>query len=468
VAKYGGPEKIKLMQAADILGELIHNRPLRDWAFADNSISNVLEVRQIAMKTDGLTVEERGELATEHAQQYLEGNKELEPRLKAIVSIGAENTPYQIHGQGLVMSFKEGEKTTHFFARDVNDYNLDPIKFGITSKHEVAGRIEEAIDTGVPTTVPAGQIAQIRTSSPLIEAFYKGKNPAEFQLEIRPVLPNQLAAKELPLRLVAGSGPSATEIPYLPFKVTALGRREATMVSVGQTPIEVTLKLRPFDPPGLQISIRTKVLGAEVRSLNHVLQFLDELERAGEIRVFSLETSKPLAEASGNFSSTLNHPAWLRRIIEDAAVVAAFVEKDIHVPEKIVERDLENIMLLKRIATGEEFSDVDISGSMTKLSTDQDRALATLNGEPLSLRIALQPGRFTIFGQEIDSGPVTFETDAAVPKLPDKIRESYLAASEGESVQFTAHCTGPCRFLSGKTPPPDNDPKEELDATPNR
>jgi hypothetical protein len=268
--------------------------------------------------------------------------------------------------------------------------------------------------------------------------------------------------------LVAGSGPSAKEISYLPFKVTALGRREATMVSAGQMPIEVTLKLRPFDPPSLQISVRTKVLGAEVRSLNHVLQFLDELERAGEIRVFSLETSKPLAEASGNFSSTLNHPASLRRVIDDAALVAAFVDKDIYLPDIILERDAENISFLKRIATGEEFSDADISWSMAKMSADQDNVLMLLNGQAPRLRITLEPGKVTIFNQEIDPGPVIFETEAAVPKLPDKIRESYLAASEGEDVQFTVHCTGRCRFLSGKTAPPDNDPTEKPDATPNR
>lgn len=453
VAKYGGPEKIKLMQAADILSELIRNRPLRDTFFLDNSISNVLKMRQIAMKTEGLTTEERGQLATEHAQQYLEDKLELEPRLKTVVTFEPENTPHQIRGQGLVMSLSEGERTTHFFARNVRDYNLDPIKFGITAEPELAGRLEEAIDTGAAFTIPPGRIAGMRTSSPLLEAFYKGKDPAAFQLEIRPVLPSELAAKELPLRLVAGTGSSAREIPYLPFKVTRMGRREATMVSVGQMPIVVTLKLRPFDPPGVEISIRTKVLGAEVRSLNHVLRFLDELERTGEIRVFSIAASQPLAEASGNFSSTLTYPAWLRSVIEDAATIATFVDKNIHVPDKILERDLRNITILKRIATGEEFSDVDMSAVLTKISADQERVLAALNGEPLPFQLVLQNGRFTIFDQEIDLGPVTFEAKAAVPKLPDKIREAYLAASEGEGVQWTMHCDGPCRFVSGDAAP---------------
>jgi hypothetical protein len=438
------------VQASDVLRELIHNRPLRDVFFPDNSISNVLKVRQIAMRTEGLSRGERGNLAAEHVQQYLDGIKELEPRLKSIVSIGPESTPHQIRGPGLVMSFKEGERTTHFFARDVNDYNLDPIEFGITAPPELADRLGDAIDSGVPFSVAAGQIAEIHSTSPLVKTFFEGKDLAAFRFEVRPILPNQLQSKEIPLRLVAGSGASAKEIPYLPFKVATLGRREATMVSVGRVPIEVTLRLRPFDAIGVQISMRTKVLRAEVRSLNHVLQFLDELERAGEIKVFSLETSKPLAEASGNFSNTLNHPAWLRRIIEDAAIVAEFVEKDIHVPDRISERDVENITLLKRIATAEEFFDVDMSLSLIKLEGDKDRALAALGGEPITFQVGLDSTRFTVFDQEIDAGPVTFEAQSAVPKFADKIREAYLAAHVGEAVQWTMHCDGPCRFISAK------------------
>ena len=453
VDKYGGPEKIKLMQAADILGELIHNRPLRDAFFPDNSMSTVLKLRQIVMKTEDLTTEQRGELAAEYAQQYLEGKTDLEPRLAAVVSIGPALPIRQAGVQGLVMSFNEGDKTTHFVARNVREYNLDPIKFGITTRGEHPSGLEEAIDTGVPFTLAAGEIAHIDSSSPLIRSFFEGKDPAAFQLEVRPVLPNGLATKELPLRLVAGSGSTAREISYLPFRVATLGRREVTMVSGGRMPIEVTLKMRPQEQHPIGITIRPKMQGAEVQSLHHVLEFLEELERSGKFEVISLEPAAPLVKATGNFASSLNISAGLKSIIADAALVVEALGAKIYLPEKILEKDVENLLLLKRITTGEEFFDVDVSGSLTKQSADQDRVLAALHGEPLSLHFEPQTSSqaFTIFNQELDPGPVGFEATAASFVSPDKIREAYLAASEGEDVQWTIHCAGPCRFVSGES-----------------
>ena len=412
----------------------------------------MLKLRQIAMKTGGLTTEHRGELAAEYAQQYLEGKTDLEPRLKAVVSIGPDLPIRHTGVPGLVMSFNEGNKTTHFVARNVHEYNLDPIEFGVTTRGGPASGLEEAIDSGAPFTLAAGEIAQIDTSSPLIRSFFEGKDPAAFRLEVRPVLPNGLATKELPLRLVAGSGSTAKEISYLPFRVATLGRREITMVSGGPMPIDISLKMRPKEQHAISISIRPKMQGAEVRSLHHVLQFLEELEQSGEFEVFSLETAAPLAKATGNFKSSLNISAGLKAIIADAAIVVAVLGTKIYLPQRILEKDVENLSLLKKITTGEEFFDVDLSGSLTKQNADRDRVLAALNGDSLSLRFEPQMSShaFTIFNQELDPGPVAFEAKAAAFTSPDKIREAYLAASEGEDVPWTIHCAGPCRLISGK------------------
>jgi hypothetical protein len=449
--EYGGPEKIKLMQASDILKELIHNRPLRDAFFPDNSISNVLRLRQIAMKTEDLTTEETGTLAAEYAHQYLEGKTDLEPRLKAVMSVGPDLPIRQTNAQGLVWSFNEGDKTTHYFARNVSEYNLDPIKFGITTRGEPPSGLQEAIDTGVPFSLAAGDITQIDTSSPLIRSLFEGKDPAAFRLELQPVLPSELATKELPLRLIAGSGSTAKEIPYLPFRVVTLGRREMTMVSGGLMPIQVTLKLRP-EERAVSVSIRPKMQGAEIRSLHHVLQFLDELERSGEFEVFSLESSAPLAKVTENLKSGLSISAGLKAIIADAATVAAVFGTKLCLPEKILEKDVENLSLLKRIATGEEFFDVDVIGTLRKQAADQDRVLAALDGSPLPLRFEPQrsSGALTVFNQEVDPGPVVFEAEAASFKSPDKTRKTYLAASEGENVDWTMRCAGPCRLIWGK------------------
>jgi hypothetical protein len=84
------------MQASDILDELINNRLLRDAFLVENSISNALKLRQIAVNTEHLNTEERGVLPVECVQQYLQDRVDLDPRLKAVVSIGGDAKARQI------------------------------------------------------------------------------------------------------------------------------------------------------------------------------------------------------------------------------------------------------------------------------------------------------------------------------------------------------------------------------------
>jgi hypothetical protein len=172
---YQSRSRIELMEPADILNELIHNRPLRDAFFPNHSMATVMKVRQLAMGTESLTTEGKGELAVEHAHHFLEDWMDLEPRLRATVTIGQDPIRRQASTQhGLVMSFAEGEKTTHVFAREVETFNLDPIRFQIE------------------TSLPAGELKQITSSSALIRSFFEGKNPSHYELQVNPTLPPEL------------------------------------------------------------------------------------------------------------------------------------------------------------------------------------------------------------------------------------------------------------------------------------
>jgi hypothetical protein len=114
VQGYGGPDRITLIQASDFIAELQHNRVLRDAFFPNHSLSTVRDLRKIVMLTEGRTSAEIRDLATEYAQQYLESAAEEEPRLRAIMTLGASPDLRQIPRQpGLVMSISEAERTTH-------------------------------------------------------------------------------------------------------------------------------------------------------------------------------------------------------------------------------------------------------------------------------------------------------------------------------------------------------------------
>jgi len=435
------------MQGSDIFGELINNRPLRDAFFPENSISNALRLSQLATKTEHLTPEESGALAVEHAQQYLQEKIDLDPRLRAVLSIGGDpNVRQPLPQRGLVLSVIEGERTTHFLARDVDEFNRDPINFTLETRRDHRSDLKDALDKGLPFTVPAGELQQITSPSPLLRSFFDSKDPAHFQVDVQPILPGHLAAKVLPLRLIAGTGQEAREIAYLPFKVTQMGRREVTFASSGSLPLEVTLKVRAPEK-GCTFSVRPKVLGAEVQSLMRIFEFLHALETSGILEIASLEPAGSLAILSGKFSNSLSIPSGFKQIVEDAAQVAAFFRTQIHVPPKYYKGDLDNLGTLKAIATGEPFSDVDINGYLIKDSA-HDRILEILDGLPRSIRVEHSAGWrvFRVFDQTIDPGPVIFEAQNATPISPEKIREAYLLERDGNSVEWSMHCNGPCRY----------------------
>jgi hypothetical protein len=449
VSAYGGLERIKLMQASDILTELMNNRPLRDAFFPENSMSDALKLRQMATNTAHLNTEERGALAVECAQQYLQDRIDLDPRLKAVVSIGGNATARQIAPQaGLVMSMIESERTTHFLARDVKEFNRDPLTLTVSASGTTWAELNAALDEGRSFSIPAGGLQEISSASALLQSLFREKNPAHFQLDVRPVPPPGLAAKVIPVRLVAGTVPTAKEIAYLPLRVARFGRQEIDLVSEGNMPVETSLKVRAGG--GATLTMHPKLPGAEVRSLNQVLEFLDELERSGKLEVFSLEPAGTLLKVSEKPSSSINVADHLRKIIKNAALVAAFFQAQIRMPEKYYKQDVENLEMLRTVATGESFFDIDVSGSLIKNSAT-DHVLEMLDGTPKSIRIEHPAGWsvLKVFDHTIGPVPITLEAENATPISPEKTRESYLAAADGDSVDWKMHCKGPCRYVLG-------------------
>ena len=455
VQPFGGAERIKLMQASDILHELINNRPLRDLFFPDNAMSDLLKVRQIAMGTEGSTIEQRGALTAEYAQQYLESKMELDPRLEQIVTYGGNPLTRQA-GQipGLVMSVDEGNQTTHFVARDPKAYNLDPIRFTTSIKHKERQDMDWAMDAGLPFKMPAGGLLGISSTSPLLRAFFDGKSPADFGMELRPRIPPELALKDVPLRLIAGRGPTAKEIAYIPFRMKHCGRREITFVNVGRLPLEADLKLRLAIEEGATFAFSPKLQGSDSQDLNHILEFLDELERSGQFEVLSIEPPLTLLRQDGNFTQNLGIPPGLRQAISDAAFVSEFFGKKLRIPEEIREGDLENLLMLKRVATGDPFFDVVLNSNLIKSAAHGDQISAMVDGAAQFFRFE-SSGMQTVkvFGQEIETGPTAFEASNVTLVSPSMTREAYLAAPEGAAVPWKLNCAGPCRFILSSSNP---------------
>jgi hypothetical protein len=352
----------------------------------------MMDVRKVVTLTETCSQEQVGLLATEYAQQYLASSMEVEPRLEAVVSLGGRpelRRPPQT--PGLVMTISEGSKSTHFFARDVKAFNLDPIKVNIEMPQVHREALESAIDTGRKFTLPVGKLLSLQSSSPLLNSFFSKSDLTQMQFELIPSIPNELAAKVMPLRLIAGSGNSAKVLHYVPFRITRTGRREIEIVSQGPLPLEVSLVLTLQEDGGANISMRPILPGSDIRMLDQVLQFLDELERSTALQVDSIEIDAPiLKEVGSSIRSQLDVAQELRDVI-------------------------------------------------------------SLNGfaqNSFSIRVDHPSGwrNFEIFGELIEPGPLTFTGEGTDFVNIEEIRAAYLAAGEGDSIPVHAYCSGSCRF----------------------
>jgi len=453
VKEYKDRCTIELIQGSDILDDLAHNRPLREAFFPDNSISNALNIRKIATGTGNASLDQTEQLTVEIAQQFLEGNVDLEPRLHPVVSVGLSQAPRaSSRVPGLVFSVAKGNLAIDYFARNPSTYNLDPISFHMTLDRSHSDKLRRSINTGEPFKLPAGAILKLDSESPLLRQLFQKPDPACVGLEMRPLVPESLASREISLRLVSGSPPETSELSRIPFKVTRFGRKEITLASSSRLPIEVSIKLKTPPSQGATVSIRPLIPGSDSVELAKMFQFLDALERSRKLEVFSLDPPGPLIREVGTFSNRIRIPAGLKKAVFDTSIVSTFFEIPLYIPEVITKIDLENLQTLKRIATGEPLVGFQISSNLVKNAALRDNALEFLSGRPMSIRLENPTGwqNIRLFGTTIDSGPVSIAAEDVTVIDGDRARKEYLEAPEGMAISWKGSCKGSCRFISAK------------------
>jgi len=123
----------------------------------------------------------------------------------------------------------------------------------------------------------------------------------------------------------------------------------------------------------------------------------------------------------------------------------------IRLPAQISDPDLEALVQLSRIATGEEFEADTISVTMRKDKSLQDGVLSDSHKWLAPLRFEPQSNAepIEIFGAKVRVGRPIFECAKVEIEEPSKTRERYLAATDGDSVPIVWRCLEKCRFYYG-------------------
>lgn len=456
VNKYKRRAKIELMAASEMLHELVYNRPLCDAFFPDLAVSNALTVRQIASGTERASLDQKEKLAVEAAQQFLEGNLDLDPRLEPLVSVGLTRQPNCSRGfAGSVFSVNKGNMAVHYVPRDPRAYGLDPIRLQMTLSQDGSKKLNRAINTGLPLKLSAGAILKLNSESTLLRHFFSSADLAKLQLEVQPGIPAELAAREFPLRFLTGPPKDPKELTYIPFKVSQVGRKVITLASCSRLPVEISLRLSAPPEQGAKITIRSLIPGADAIEIARVLEFLDALAETRYLEVFSLDPPGPLFSELAGFSNQTKVSAGLKRAISEAALISEFFQVPLRVPDRITSQDLKAIQALKRIATGEPLSQMNISANLIKDSALLENVTKFLGGAPTSIRMENPTGwqRVRLFEQTIDTGVSSVVADEVVVLDGEETLKRYLDASEGTAVAWKGTIRGLCRFVADQDRP---------------
>lgn len=462
VQEYGGPGRMRLLQAADFETELSHNRNLRDTFFPENLASEMLSIRKIVTSAAVHNDEEVGKVTTEFAQQYLSAKMEIEPRLQPVLSIGGRPEMRSVAKQpGWVMSISEGEQTLSYFARDLNAYNLDPITIRVDVAREDHIAVKDAVETGRPITLQPGKVLQLESSSPSLSGIFAGQDLSRVQVDFCPFLNEDLASRTVPLRFIAGTGFTAKELFYVPFRFVRAGQREVALLSRTELPIEIDITMRLPPERKATLHLRPVLPGAELVRLHQVIQFFQELERSGVIEVRSVDTDAIfLTDVTVSPGSVLNLTEPIKQVINDGALVSSFFKASLRLPHIVGKREAEDLHTLKLITSGEEFFDCHFGCVLIKNSGYRDRVLAMLNEGLTSIRLDHPEGwkTFEVFGERINPGQVSLVADNVELVNTEVVRNSYFAAEEGEAVSFQFSAKGPCRWLLTKVQPDQRTP----------
>jgi hypothetical protein len=432
------------MQASHIVQDLLYYKTIRDAYFPD-AVSDVSRLRQIATNTENLKPEDRARLATEYGQQFLSILRSIDGRFDYEVSVGGERYPVAQKEPGLVLAFNKGELLTKVFARDLNALRLDPIQIKLTLEKSGREKQRTAIDTGRPQTLTAEEILAFESGSPLFNFVASGGRPA--QLTITPVVPSP--DKLIPLRIVFGKGDDAKEIRYLAFRREYVGRREITIRSDSQLPLDVFMVLRFAGESSFNIA--PKLEGANVCELRTVIECFEALKRSPFIEIASVEFGTPLLAGEVPYPDRLELEEGLVQVIKDAAMVSERFKVPIRMPSNISDSDLEALVQLRRIATGEPFEADTISGVMVKdggvqtgILAGSEKWLAPLRFEPQSDAEPME-----VFGTKVSVGRPIFECSKVEIEETSKTRERYLAAADGDTIPIIWRCLEKCRFYYG-------------------
>lgn len=435
---YARKLSIGLMDASQIVHELMHRRTLRN-AFFPGAALDTVELRSLVTRTGELSFDELEALTAENAEQYLERLKKRDARFTYEIVFGGDRGPAGMMPQpGLLVSVADTDRRINVFARDIEAIRLSPPKMNFTLLGPGIEKFMTFVRTGKSQEFGADELGTLTTDFAFITGTTGPLTPLMLRFEQRP------NTEPFPVRVTFGSGSDAVTYPWMNFSVVRRGTEEIELVGKNDVPFELHAALQPAKGTGT-VTILEHRVGADVHAIERLLRAVRAAKRTGSLEFYDLRHDKTLLKAQLGDLTDRDPRFW--DFIQDAVMVADHYEVQLRLPRVLTEDDVVNLVSLKQLITGELITSGDLTVTLVKTAENAEH-LRQLLGKENAIRCersSLDPAP-VLFGVSVDTGPVRVEFGQMTVKNAAYVREA-IELPDGSEVELILTPTAPGKIV---------------------
>jgi hypothetical protein len=423
--QYAGSLEIGLMQASDIISHLTHYRSLCEEYFPGARI-DVAGLRALVTGTSVMTDSELESLTEENMDQFLLRLKRRDARFNYGLTYVRDRDQGSQRAPGAWFGMSKGPLTVSAFPYDIAALRAAPPTAQLVVQGDGVRKFREMLEFGSNLELTPGEISSFKTDLPFDEL-----------MKIDPGLIHMQASQDtsnvppVPLRVVFGQGGQAVTYDFVSFRVVRGGSREIELVSTTSLPFEMTVN---FGQEEGRVSFADRSRGMDVRALKKFTDAIRALEATHFLEFYLLEAGRRLRAMAVDIKAPDHWSEGFESLVRDSALVSDEFNVDLQLPDRITERDLDGLMILKAIATGEPVQAGRSELEFTKTAENADSMAQELSKTSVDVILDQQTFIVELFGVSVSVGRVT----VTLPQAPvhESCRERWARALIGEAVKL--------------------------------
>jgi hypothetical protein len=440
--------KIGLLDASNIVNELLHRKTIQEHFFPGASI-NIVELKRMAARTDTMSLAELEQVTDANVEDIIERWKERDARFNYQFVFDTDLGPPPLDApipSGLVATVSTGSKKVNIYARDVEALKSNPVTFTISVKGSGIEKFKSLLKTGAAQEFSADELGPIKTNWALVSPVMNIAGDQKLVVKPSPALTQRRRSVRVVFRK---SAEESIQYNLMEMRPVRVGREELEFsISSPQVPFELSFVV-PIPMNGT-VEFTFHYDDNRQRDFREIKKSFDAsnlLRPSGQIEVIDLETEKPFLTATGELKAETPTQTGYRELVNDLVAIEDRFKLNLKVPDTLANEDFVTITLLKAYL---ENGTIEINDfSLTIVKSEE-------NKESLPELLASGKGVFAIprpqhdpppklFGTTVFTGPVTVVAEAEVKDLPATL-EAFRQAAIGHGVKISLRPLAPARL----------------------